>query len=160
MNYLCSSLVLLLPLLVAEGGATIASTHELVSANLLLHFSLEAVGKEAQVLEFNRYESGLSPNVCSEIVLYDAQMQPIKWAILRLSSRSQPYHYMKMQPGSPVHFTCEVDTADLRYVKHPTTGPNKVVYKDLRFYKLVYHAPAGGPRNAMGDLESPLFSFN
>lgn len=151
--------ILLGPFFLANGEATIASTHNLVLGKLLLQFRIEGIERDARILQFSRFSLGLSPNVCSKIVLYDEQMQPIEYAQLILSSRSEPYRYVKVHPDSTIKFVCEVDTAYFRYAKQSNMGSRKVLYKDIRFYKLFYRGPADRPRKAIGDLESPLFSL-
>ena len=152
--------LLLVPLIFAEGGVTITSTHALVTDKLLLQFQVKGIRRDARVLKFSPSSEGLSPNICSKIVLYDEQMQPIEYAVLILVNRSEPYRYVKVHPDSTVKFVCELDTAYLRYAAYSPIRPRKVPYKNVRFYKLFYRGLADKPRKAIGDLESPLFSLH
>ena len=151
--------MLLSPFFLTQGGITISSTHALVSTTLLLKFEIHGIQRNSRIPEFSRCSSGLSPNSYSTVVLYDEQMQPVESAMRSLLNGWQPFEYVKVPPDSTIKFVCEVDTTYLRYANNSNTKPRKVLYKNVRFYKLFYRGPANRPRKAISDLESPLFSL-
>lgn len=153
--------ILFLSSFIPEEEITISSTHALVSKNLVLRFEIQCNEGANSICRFPTVSSGLSPNEYCDIILYDKEMNAIRYLMFKcsLSSASIKEMHVKFYQNNPVKFVCEVDTSRLEYA-NPYLSPNgKVLLKNILFYKMVYHAPIGRPKRSVGDLESPLFSL-
>lgn len=153
--------ILFLSSFIPENRITVSSTHALVSNKLVLRFEIKCNEGVASIYRFDPYSSGLSPNDYCDIILYDKEMNAIRYLMFKcsLSSASIKEMHVKFYQNNPMKFVCEVDTSRLEYA-NPYLSPNgKVLLKNILFYKMIYHAPIGRPKKSVGDLESPLFSL-